>query len=378
MHIAVHPHRFDIYEDIGCTPVTYNTLPAYFLFFMWPVVIGTISFVYSALNLRSFYIRRAQFSTLVASSAMNTSRYLRLMILAFVDIMFTIPLGVYVIYIGTHGVPLQPWISWEETHFEFWRVRLIPALFWRSNPTLQTSVELNRWLCVLCAFLFFALFGFASEAKKNYNLAFWWVAGKFGFQPRTNSPPAKTPRFSLPKFKLSLKSSVDSNDALPVHATPNDRPPKVKGIVSGFSSFDIDLDSFTDKATGPASPSTPSTSSAPPPYTQSRHFSTRSFVSLPDTDVSHTLDHRVSTTSIYYTSYAASISTIHCDTPTQPNSPDACGTESSSLASPPLSAPIPAYHRPFSPPNTYPITQPHGGAVKNSIEPSSTNPFEAL
>lgn len=43
----VQPHRFDILEDIGCYASIYNTIPAYFLVFMWPVVLGVISFVYS-------------------------------------------------------------------------------------------------------------------------------------------------------------------------------------------------------------------------------------------------------------------------------------------------------------------------------------------
>lgn len=43
----VQPHRFDILEDIGCYPVVYNTLLAYPLVFMWPIVLGLVSFCYS-------------------------------------------------------------------------------------------------------------------------------------------------------------------------------------------------------------------------------------------------------------------------------------------------------------------------------------------
>lgn len=116
------------------------------------------------------------------------------MLLAVVDIMCTIPLGVYTIYIATKGVPLSPWISWEDTHYDFGRVAKIPTLFWRGDPSFQIGVELTRWLPVFCALLFFALFGFASEAKKHYALAFWWVAKKFGF----NRPSAKGTKASLP------------------------------------------------------------------------------------------------------------------------------------------------------------------------------------
>ena len=47
LDFIVQPHRYDILEDIGCQPATYNTLPAYFLVFMWPILLGLISFIYS-------------------------------------------------------------------------------------------------------------------------------------------------------------------------------------------------------------------------------------------------------------------------------------------------------------------------------------------
>ncbi|KAF9007123.1 STE3-like pheromone receptor [Cyathus striatus] len=184
LHVIVQGHRFDLYEDIGCYPVIYNTLPAYFLYHMWPVVLGVFSFVFSSLTLRGFWLRRIQFNQLMSSnSALNMSRYVRLMMLAIIDIMCTIPLGIYVIYIGNKGVTLEPWISWEDTHFDFARVGLVPALIWRSNRDLLISIELTRWLPVFCAFIFFGLFGFATEAQKHYHMFFWATLKPFGFKP---------------------------------------------------------------------------------------------------------------------------------------------------------------------------------------------------
>jgi pheromone a factor receptor len=42
----VQGHRFNIYEQVGCFPATFNTAPAYPLVFMWPVVLGLVSFVF--------------------------------------------------------------------------------------------------------------------------------------------------------------------------------------------------------------------------------------------------------------------------------------------------------------------------------------------
>ncbi|KAJ3746243.1 pheromone receptor [Lentinula detonsa] len=184
LHIIVQPHRFTIFEEYGCSPATYNTLPAYFLYYMWPVLIGLVSFVYSSLTLRSFYVRRVQFSQILASNkAINPSRYLRLIILALTDIMCTIPIGIYIIYIDLKGVTLAPWISWDDTHFDFGRVVLVPAVIWKSDPTDVAAIQIVRWLPVICAFIFFALFGFAEEARKHYRRVFWFFATRFGFYP---------------------------------------------------------------------------------------------------------------------------------------------------------------------------------------------------
>ncbi|KAE9396423.1 pheromone receptor [Gymnopus androsaceus JB14] len=184
LHIIVQGHRFDIVEEYGCSPTTYNTLPAYFIFYMWPILIGLVSFVYSSLTLRSFYMRRIQFSQLLSSNnAINPSRYLRLMSLALIDIMCTVPIGIYLIYLELDGVGLQPWISWANTHFDFSHVVLVPSVIWRSDPSLVIGVQLNRWVPVACAFIFFALFGFAEEAQKNYRRAFWFFARRLGFRP---------------------------------------------------------------------------------------------------------------------------------------------------------------------------------------------------
>lgn len=49
-------------------------------------------------------------------------------------------------------------------------------MFWRHDPRDEISIEMGRWLCVACAFIFFGFFGFADEAKKNYRSALRSVA----------------------------------------------------------------------------------------------------------------------------------------------------------------------------------------------------------
>jgi pheromone a factor receptor len=76
---------------------------------------------------------------------------------------------------------VAPWKGWADTHADFSRVDEIPAIIWRNSPNgLGTALELSRWLAVLCAFTFFAFFGFAEEARKNYYSAAQSIAKRVG------------------------------------------------------------------------------------------------------------------------------------------------------------------------------------------------------
>nr|ALK27860.1 mating factor receptor STE3-1 [Limonomyces culmigenus] len=166
-------HRFDIFEELGCQPALYVTLPSIFLFSMWPIVIGCCSGVYTCLILYTFMKRRAQFNKLVESNASLTmSRYWRLMCLASMEIVFTVPLACYVLSLNIKS-GINPWISWANVHFDFFQINQYASLEWRSEgSTIIMIREVSRWSYVLCAVIFFAFFGFAAEARKNYRSAF--------------------------------------------------------------------------------------------------------------------------------------------------------------------------------------------------------------
>lgn len=148
------------------------------------------------LSLTAFAKRRAQFNALLASknSSLTFGRYFRLMALATTELMLTIPLSSYIIYLNATAAPLGPWISWSNTHYAFSRVDQIPALLWRQNHQLVIAEELGRWIDPACAFIFFAYFGFAGEARRHYKEAIWFVASRLGF----SRPWGSTGMQSLP------------------------------------------------------------------------------------------------------------------------------------------------------------------------------------
>ncbi|KIY66513.1 STE3-domain-containing protein [Cylindrobasidium torrendii FP15055 ss-10] len=256
-HIVVHPHRFDIFEQIGCFPVTYYTLPTWFLWYLWPVGLGVVSFVYSALTLRSFIIRRAQFASLLSTTNVSLQRYFRLMLLSIADMLLTLPLSIWTV-VTNSSVVMAPWVSWEETHYGWSRIGYRPALVWRQNATAQTAVEITRWLPVLCAIIFFGLFGFASEAQKNYKRIFNAFSRFVGYKPK---PASKKPKFhmTMPTLKKVTTTRQNSDATLPVYSVG----PQLSGK-SLKDSFEL----------GPYSPTSDKTAvSSPKSYTPSMYLS---------------------------------------------------------------------------------------------------------
>ncbi|TFK48646.1 STE3-domain-containing protein [Heliocybe sulcata] len=179
---VVQGHRFDIYENIGCYPFIWNTWVAYPLQKTWPLALSMVSAFYAVLSIIEFAKRKAEFSQFIsAHNNLTTSRYLRLMALAGVEILCGIPLSVYSIWLNVTYTPVYPWTGWADVHFNFSRVGQVPAVIWHSDPVLQASLESSRWFFVICAFIFFGFFGFADEAIKHYKLLYVSSAKRLGF-----------------------------------------------------------------------------------------------------------------------------------------------------------------------------------------------------
>lgn len=145
------------------------------------------------LSLRAFALRRAQFREFLSTNktTLTPSRYFRLMALATTELLCTIPISSYGIYLNATVEPVQPWISWSNIHYDFSRVELIPSLVWRMDSRLVVALELGQWLNPICALLFFLFFGLAEEARRHYKQAFWFLLARLGIK-------------SLPRSKVEL------------------------------------------------------------------------------------------------------------------------------------------------------------------------------
>ncbi|KII83820.1 hypothetical protein PLICRDRAFT_168730 [Plicaturopsis crispa FD-325 SS-3] len=258
LQYVVEGHRFNLWEQVGCYPATYNTPLAYPLSIVWPCVIGLISAVYCVLTLRAFMKRRAQFSDFVnKNSSLTVNRYFRLMALATTDLLFTVPLSAYSIYLNVAKSPIYPWISFADTHGNYSHVDQFPAVLWRSSHETVVSLELSRWLMVVCAFVFFFFFGFADEARRNYKAAYWAIAKRLGMSPPSKLQSSISHSYNI-KAPVRSKPTMDSISTLPVYMPRAITTP----TRSSFSTRNDDTFSstFSEDFKFPATPSSSSSS----------------------------------------------------------------------------------------------------------------------
>ena len=93
------------------------------------------------------------------------------MAIATAELAFTTPIAAYGLYLNATST-IYPWISFADTHFNYSHVDQYPTVIWKMSSSAIISFEFSRWSVVFCALLFFAFFGFADEARRNYNKFF--------------------------------------------------------------------------------------------------------------------------------------------------------------------------------------------------------------
>ncbi|KAI0061277.1 STE3-domain-containing protein [Artomyces pyxidatus] len=214
----VQGHRFNIVEDFGCWPAIDDVPPAYALMMCWPLIIALVSAFFVCATYH-FFAHGRELASLLSIDRAHRGRYIRLTILASSDVFISIPVTLYDLRSNIKGV--RPWISWKSVHSHFSAVDVTPASVWKKIPTAAASIEVTRWSTVLCAFMFFALFGtFSHEACERYWSAFQYARSRFGqLTSRATVSPETSERYvnlfklvsSFPDGTASLSQNLHTN-----------------------------------------------------------------------------------------------------------------------------------------------------------------------
>nr|AAR99618.1 mating pheromone receptor Balpha8 [Schizophyllum commune] len=244
LHYVVQGHRFDIVEDYGCRPATYFSIPAIIIVWVPPLLMAAISLVYASLAIRHFIRRRLSFSMHLSAchSALTTSRYLRLILMAIVQLVWLVVTTAYTLWFSSMTLPVRPWTNWADVHSNFSRIQtwptiLTPASALRGACTLWWMVPASTWI-------FVAFFAFGNDAVEEYKRCLNLVLDgarrivpekflpekkekKGGFLPsfvgKAGSVPLPSPP---PKSSMATSTTSSTLSMPPPYSLPPPLPPK--------------------------------------------------------------------------------------------------------------------------------------------------------
>ena len=164
-----------ILEDYGCIQSVFGTWVSIIILTIPPILLELIAGVYGCLSIRAFYKRSKR--THINDFNFDSNRYRNLILFSACDLLCGIPITLYYLYVDTRA--LLPFPGLKEEHNHFPDISQVPAIVWRATTQNELSVELNRWIIVWGAFLFFAIFGSTEESRNNYRAVLQSVAQVF-------------------------------------------------------------------------------------------------------------------------------------------------------------------------------------------------------
>ena len=147
--------RFTIIEEYGCSSALFPSWVTLVIVSIPPILLEVIAGVYGCLNIYAFYNR---------SINLNSNRYIRLMCFSACDLLCGIPITLFYFCLNVKILIPFPGL----TQAQFSQIIQLPAVVWRATTITELSIELNRWIIVWGAFVFFAIFGFTEESRNNY------------------------------------------------------------------------------------------------------------------------------------------------------------------------------------------------------------------
>lgn len=127
--------------------------------------------------LHHFFRQRLTFAMQLknSNSALSTGRYLRLVAMSILQIVWQTTLTAITMY-DNISPGLRPWTNWADVHSDFGRVDAIPMFVYPVQ--YQRQFFLFLWVMPVSSYIFFIFFGFGEEAVKDYKSAIRWIRRK--------------------------------------------------------------------------------------------------------------------------------------------------------------------------------------------------------
>ncbi|KZV71174.1 fungal pheromone STE3G-protein-coupled receptor, partial [Peniophora sp. CONT] len=179
--------RFEVIEGFGCTSADETSILDALIEQSWSVVPPLVSIVfYYPKVVRTYYRQRRDIdSFLCSNSSVSRTNYLRILVLASIDILLTLPVGIVnialeiVSALSTNNFPFYP--GWTFLHTDWKPVSFFYAELQAEGTASLAQFYFANWTSPVLAFVIFGLFGATPEARASYWRIICTVGGWFGW-----------------------------------------------------------------------------------------------------------------------------------------------------------------------------------------------------
>ncbi|WFD02025.1 a-factor receptor, partial [Malassezia obtusa] len=212
-------HRFNIIEGQGCSPAIFLSPVSILIDYGLPLVMSMLSLIYSVLALKHFIVHKNDFETLLnkSGSVLSTTKFLRMISFTLIDLLINFPILLTEFIMELLYKNVEPYTSWALVHHNFSRISEYPALA-LNNPTGQKFIvvaELSAWMACASGIIFFVLFGFSIDARKDYaklqqTLTSWIFDSKKKTHPSTLNP-SESIKSDIENIPDSCNKSIYAN-----------------------------------------------------------------------------------------------------------------------------------------------------------------------
>ncbi|VDB87019.1 unnamed protein product [Peniophora sp. CBMAI 1063] len=192
--------RFQVIEGFGCTNSIDSSILSILLLKSWFVLppLVSIGFYYPRV-VRIFYRHSRDMNDFLASNnSVSRTNYFRILALASLDSLVTLPIGVAIIVLAVQDT-LSVNIS-----FPSYYIRPFNHADWQPDSVSHSSIVtggafdaaqfyFSNWISPVLAFIIFVLFGVTSEARASYWHIIHTACGWFGRKPTPLTRRARSP-----------------------------------------------------------------------------------------------------------------------------------------------------------------------------------------
>ncbi|VDC05053.1 unnamed protein product [Peniophora sp. CBMAI 1063] len=204
--------RFVVFEGFGCSNATDGSILSFLLIFSFKVIAPLISTLFYLPHIARIFYRQSRDMDLFNhsnDSSVSRTIYYRILALASVDILLTLPIGVVSIALNTAislssgPVPFYP--GWTYDHTDWEPVAFTYADLLAQGTSTMAQNYFIQWTSPVLAFVVFGLFGVTAEARASYWRIVCAVGGWFGWKPT----PRRRTRSTLGEIEFGERLPQD-------------------------------------------------------------------------------------------------------------------------------------------------------------------------